>query len=412
MMLSEEELRTHYLEGFLKLPPDCSHKTFKLALTDGKFLRLRKRVRDVASLRKQLLQLESKGRLSIGCIKAIYWGTLSWSDPAKITTLALKKGYAVADRLIIKDVLPFDIDGDGSVEGLEWARQEAVKLLKWLRKENLKPLWISFSNAKGFHIPCEGPKLPADAKKRLESVRKYRKVYYSKLLNENITVCKQTFLDPARILKIIGCPDPHTGITSTQLTPEQLRTPFPELFKFINVTGDSSRIKPEKLVSTIKKQKELEKRVQTFMTDKVIHTKNRAITILKYPSRMPITKLKSLTERLAKTYKGTWHAFNTPRHYFLINTTAHTPKRLQKIKNASKSLNSKNKTCYFPVSPERNLKGKITEKTPKHTFTIKGLSTVTSTAHDKFLKKMYGIPEHNKNCGDSTLKLTRTNLTR
>jgi len=406
------QLRKHYLESKqIELPPNPERHQYKIMLQDKTFIRIKKKIPTVQKLREHLLILEKQGKFRIEDIKAIYWGTLEWLNPEKVTTLQVSQGYQTADRLILRDVLPFDIDGDGTDEGLDWARKESIKLLDWIDKQGLTILHIAFSGRKGFHIPTYGPSLPSNAKDRLATIQKNRKLYYTDLLKKDITVCEASFPDPTRILKIIGSADPQTGLTCTKLKRSDLLLPIPQLKAKINQIKLPPLKQPPK-----PEKKELTPRNQHFITSKILGTKNLHIIILKYNNTTQRSKINQITNKLSKTYQmSNWHILKNARHYYILNPTAVTTKRLQKILNTAKPLNQHKKIHYYPINNERNQQGKITETEPYHITTInhpKPKPHTTSKAHTTMLLTKYSIQTPGNKCGNNQAQITKTTTQR
>ena len=222
-MISEKEVADYYAGNNLILPPYSNLRQFKVNLS-GKWIKIRKTIRNNKDLTKELLKLDT------GKISAVYYSLALWLNPLKL------KGNA-SNNLLLRDTTPLEIDGDGSLRGLMLAHKEAVRLLDWIEANNLELLYIAFSNRKGFHLPCRGPKLPIDPLKRIPFVAKNRKILKHKLDKEGIGVCSHSLLDPFRIFKVPGSLDKTSHGTTTLLSKEELRLPFNKLLAKINETA-------------------------------------------------------------------------------------------------------------------------------------------------------------------------------
>lgn len=371
--------------GELLFPENSCWKQFKLALADGSFFRIKKRISGVEEFRKELLRLEAANAFRIESIRAVYWGTLSWANPEKITTKDVNgQGYKIADRLILEDVIPFDIDSDGTLNGLEQARITTLKLISWVRKhKELKPLFLQFSSRTGFHYPCKRLILAQNAKERYNDVLQYRNIYKRELQKENIQVCQHSLLDPLRILKITGSADLKSGKTSTRLTEQDLLTPFPELWKKINPSPVKETIKE---LEKEKEEGKIVKRIKTFIKPTIFGTKQEILILL--------LKKQPKTEQLKKYKAPCWHFLIDNNQQYLVSTKAFHLCRTQKIANALRA-----KKTMLPITAK--LITTIPGNEPKAT---------TSKAHDQYLNHYYNIPLNNKTIGKNKIRTTTTEL--
>ncbi len=130
-------------------PPDLSaitdlpHRHFRFLLPRGRFLKIRDRIRDEATLRKWLIRYRPSD---------VYYSTSCWLVPEN---LGRRERTPVSDNIFLSSDIVFDIDRSPfSPVSLEQARGDTLKLLDFSRDHHLPVKYLAFSGSKGFHLVC------------------------------------------------------------------------------------------------------------------------------------------------------------------------------------------------------------------------------------------------------------------
>lgn len=355
LVVEESVVEQYYRHKFLqycRLPPDPTHKQYRIFLNTGKMIKIKKHLRTPQDLYKEILALERQRRLKLGQIKGIYYSLCSWLNPEKIGARN-QPGY-IADRLLIKDIIGTEID----MPDLEDARLEALKLLAWAKNNGYEPDSINFSGNKGFHIPLvrKAGVMPQNPEARLNAATQIRKILISELHKAGIEVCPDSLPDVFRIFRVVGTLHVKSGRLCWPVTETMLKNnPSDWLIDHIPQIGEGSPLisgrtremmmgeriplRPPCSTTGIATERGQTVYVQTFLSNKVYGTKDRYIPIFKYTG-MKLATVQAILKKVAKDYRmAETILFEYRKKIFGVCLQAFEPRRLDKILKAAKSEN-------------------------------------------------------------------------
>ncbi len=198
-------LRTFYGDAPLWLPPQPTFRQFRVAVErdDGtvRFRKLDDRVKDVATLRRWLVEFAPLHA---------YYTTSRWLDPQRLgprDRRGRRAGYAIAHNILLGQELYFDIDAPGDLDA---AKDDARRLLGFLRGEGLRDLRLVHSGNKGFHVyaydfePKFLPSLPEDPRDREAAAQTARAGLVERIVEAGIGIDVDVTMDPRRIIRLPG----------------------------------------------------------------------------------------------------------------------------------------------------------------------------------------------------------------
>ena len=156
----------------LELPENPQWRQFRVKKLDGHFVKIQNAIKTLDDLKRELDRFR-------GDISDVYYTTSKWLNQEKVGSKQPKGHFPI---MLGADLI-FDIDSDGTLEGLEEARKQTKKLFTWLndRRRSLEITDIRFSGKKGFHIIAKQAhlKLPDDYRERIAFLERKRKLYIS-----------------------------------------------------------------------------------------------------------------------------------------------------------------------------------------------------------------------------------------
>jgi len=144
----------------------------------------------------------------------LYVSTASWLDPVDLPGLRdmSRSAPVMLDHLVV-----FDLDlGPFSRQRLETVRKRASNLQRWVEGHtDLKPLHVTFSGGKGFHLVYRDPDRSAFAieepRAREEAVREARAALLQRVLDAGHAVDTTVTADTRRIIRVPGSLHGTTG---------------------------------------------------------------------------------------------------------------------------------------------------------------------------------------------------------
>jgi DNA primase catalytic subunit len=210
-----DPIRAYYQHHLPNLSPitDLSHRHFRILLPRGTFLKIPDRIRS-----PELLQ----GWLTRYRPADVYYSTSCWLAPEN---LGRREGTPLSDNILLSSDIAFDIDRSlFSVDNLEDARLDTLRLLTFCRDEDLPVKYIAFSGSKGFHVICADTVRydAADPRVREDLAKARRKEILARVPEEGIDVDPRITPDTRRIIRVPGTIDSKTGYLCTVLNREQL----------------------------------------------------------------------------------------------------------------------------------------------------------------------------------------------
>lgn len=390
----------------LELPTNPQYRQFRIRSHDGTFHKIKRQIHTLKELRKELDKFE-------GDIKDIYYTTSLFSNPTQVGPKKKKKGY---DPILIGSDLCFDIDSDGTYEGLEEARQQTIKLHDWLKDQpNILIDHIRFSNKKGFHIITKETKLnlPKQIGDRIGEIERKHKLFIDRI-PQDIKIDKIVTTNPLGIIKMIGSLNPNNGLRTQKITRTSLNQPFPIIYRKLTKLRLDKRkqLNPTKPPYRYQLEKERQKTEHTeqvtYIKNKVTGTQDRYILILKYPLTYKLQSLDSQLRRLSKIYQlSNWYILEDQYNIYTINLKTCQPEQINKILAQIDSINmyeqNKYHTLRMPITAD--LLG-IIELPQNHCY-------ISKPHHNWLIQKFNITPEQSPTHGDeSKLLITHATIKR
>lgn len=205
------KLKAYYQEANFILPSYSFWRMFKFKLINN-WLRLRKRVRDVSTLRQALLKFVPLD---------IYYSVSLWLNPSVVSYNVFNKfkgGYNLAYNLFFDGDLIFDIDGEGKTieEKIEDAKNKTLKNIEILKSLGYKNLRIVFTGGKGFRIDVLDYRFPREKYNLLPNQVMWCYYFHKKQIVDEVRelggkFCYDVSLDIKRVIRLIGSVNSSTG---------------------------------------------------------------------------------------------------------------------------------------------------------------------------------------------------------
>jgi DNA primase catalytic subunit len=195
----------------LVLPYNSKWRQFKIRLLNGKFLTVKKRIRNINDLKKVLLEF-----IPID----IYYSVSQWINPTVVSFNSfkgIKSGYELAYNLFLNGDLVFDIDGKGNnlIEKIEDAKSKTIKLIDILKEMGFNDFRIVFTGSKGFRIDVLDYKFEGYENllpnQRMWAYYMEKKKIVDKAKEKGGVFCYNVSLDIKRIVRLIGSINSKTG---------------------------------------------------------------------------------------------------------------------------------------------------------------------------------------------------------
>lgn len=203
---------------------DLPHRHFRILLPRGTFLKLQDQVRSGEVLRKWLVRFRPSD---------VYYSTSCWLVPAN---LGRRERTPLSDNIFLSSDIVFDIDRSPfSMENLELAREETLRLLGFCDDNHLAVKYIAFSGSKGFHVVCADTSRYPDPSPfiREDMAKAARKELIKSIMAEGIAIDTKITADTRRIIRVPGTINSKTGYVCTVLTRQQLAEPVSTMLKYI-----------------------------------------------------------------------------------------------------------------------------------------------------------------------------------
>src|SRR5512137_776885 len=191
----------HHLPN-LSVITDLPHRHFRFLLPGGTFLKVQDRIRSEEELRRWLARYRPSD---------VYYSTSCWLVPEN---LGRRERTPLSDNIFISSDIVFDIDRSPfSVENLEVARKDTLRLLRFCDNERLTVKYIAFSGSKGFHVICADPYRYNDPFPlvREDLTKAARREIVARVLAEEITIDTKITADTRRIIRVPGTINSKTG---------------------------------------------------------------------------------------------------------------------------------------------------------------------------------------------------------
>ena len=411
------------------LPEGTNFRHFRIKAEKG-WKRIPRKIHSVEDLRKWVLLKKGTD---------LYYSTSQWLNPKIISAKERSGTYKVADNLLLRNDLVFDIDAEEendviTLEGLDLARKSANNIYEGMKdfKEQFRFEYFAFTGNKGWRLVYKDLEpLPTNPLKRIKVIEKKRKVFISILL-ENIRKKGshkhiydiETFFDQKIttnsmcVIRLLGSCHSKTGFISTKLPVTWLRKSMEEIINHIPFLGAKRPVIPTRemigigdkskspcprlLANQIEDVPGLASSIfqligeKYFLSNRIGGTRNNFIPVFKYQQLQ--TGYKKEIKKLQKKYKlGTMYIFKDGNNKVVISLKAMQRRQLQKVLNQSKSVTKhtfkKNFQILIPLITEfdEKIEGKLTGEMSK--------------SHYPYAEKK--VAEGNGFCGSRRIKLIK-----
>jgi hypothetical protein len=360
---------------------DCSHRHFRIILPQGRFLKIRDRIRDPATLQRWLVRYRPSD---------VYYSTSCWLSPE---TLGRRERSAVSDSIFLSSDIVFDIDRSPFCPAsLEEARADTLRLLEYCKDHELPVKYIAFSGSKGFHVVChdrfryDDP----DPFAREDMAREVRKDIVARVRAEGICFDEKITADTRRILRVPGTINSKTGLVCTLLDADQLAQPAREILKYIPRAelctpliphaGDESPLRGCRIIPWLCHRLGVRSKPVTPVTyatflNNAVPGIRRQIPFFEYSPRRDVKKIAAELAGLQDTYGlSDIYLYRSEKEIAAVCLRTFPLRRLEKIIRASGSRNYgtllKYKQLFFRVGEERDAGERVRAGTPAYLMTV------------------------------------------
>ena len=291
-----------------ELPSNPERRIFKGKDEDGNWRVNKKTIRTEKHLKNFIIKNK---------LVDVYYTKNLFLNPRR-----LLKGVSMTDKLKIKEYLVIDIDEDFSIEGLERARQHALKVVELIKLPIKK---ICFTGSKGFRIEF---KINKD---QIEEIKQNRKLFK---LKKQYKLSIDTHLneDEFVIIRLPYSVNSKSGLLCCPLTHKELKQPLNKILSKVNIFNVKIPLK-----QTAKEKKEgkspgKEKGMFSQITNR---TGKRFVVFIKHR----VLRKRLLKKIQLKYDLGPMYLFKQGDFFYWVSQTTYQKRRLQKILRASQSLN-------------------------------------------------------------------------
>lgn len=393
------------------LPDGVNFRHFRFKDEKGKWIKVKRRVRNLNDLKKNIKTLKGVD---------IYYTTSKWLNPDK---LASKVEQDITKTILLGNDLVFDIDCDDPLclENLEIAKKSTKNIYDTMKKfkKRFKFQYMSFTGSKGFRISYTdlNPVTHEDPKERITLVREDRKLFIDeltkyidklkkqgKLHNISTKIDREITENPFCVVRVLGTIHSKTGFITTKISPEDLNQPIVTLLNNIQYIYDERPGIPTIWEMTLDKDKDLSPRprprsedqedVSGLASSPYYYISNKVINTRCYVPLLIYQKNhKNLEKELLRLQQehglGNLYIMTTDKEIVVMSLKLFQKRHLEKMlnKTSSRTKNSYNKfkECYasLRLKPVKILEGKIKGQQSKgHSELIKKVFKLSHIAGD------------------------------
>ncbi|MBS3067808.1 hypothetical protein J4450_03840 [Candidatus Micrarchaeota archaeon] len=408
----QKMLKAYYANCELNLPiEEINHRYFRFDVL-GRFVKIKKSIKDNEELARILYRYAPTNA---------YYSVSKWLSPGEVEPTY--KAKSIIQSMFLGSDIAFDIDFKPfSIENIERARIETVKLIDFLEQKEIKIKYIAFSGGKGFHVLCKDPNryLHEHPLERERAAKRYRMLLVDDVAKENIEIDTSVTIDTRRIIRIPGTINAKTGYICRVLEENEILNSASEIIK------NTPRVKQSTLATVwdevqlrcirIISKRAVRSRVSpapfyltTFLSNTVIGPKDRCVPFFVYNRRLEKVERELL--ELQSTYTlGNIYVLSSENSTFAFSIDSLPLRRMEKILKASSSsgINKllKYKQLFMRIEQEEDKDGKILKEKPKLVKILFAESKhIQSAGHAQFLKDYYGISVEGNLHGNSEYKI-------
>ena len=399
---------------------DLSHRHFRILLPGGMFFKIPVRIREQKTLQEWLARYRPSD---------VYYSSGCWLAPER---LGRRERTPLSDNIFLGSDIVFDIDRPPfSVENIEAARLDTLRLLDLCRDEGLPVRYVAFSGSKGFHVVCSDTERYPDPSPgvREDMAKARRREILARVLAAGITADRRVTPDTRRIIRVPGTINAKTGYVCTILTGEEIHKPAAEILKsipratlstpLIPATGDDRPLRGARIIAWLchrfgVRSEPHSSRYATFLVNSVPGTCLQ-IPVFTYPAWRKADSIEKELVRLQETYSlSDIHLFRSETGYAAVCLRTFPLRRLEKILLSSTSPGTatllKYHQLFFRVGTMTDTGGRIAAGIPALMKTLpadeKGNARFISLPHYRFLADFIPLPEYPRLHGKGAVRLT------
>lgn len=421
-----DPFRLYYQQHLLNLSAitDLPHRHFRFLLPHGTFLKLQDRIRSEEELQRWLLRYRPSD---------IYYSTSCWLVPEN---LGRRERTPLSDNIFLSSDIVFDIDRSPfSMDTLELARQDTLRLLTFCNDNNLTVKYIAFSGSKGFHVICADNHRYDDPSPlvREDMAKAARKEIITRVLAEGIAIDMKITADTRRIIRVPGSINSKSGYICTMLSQEQLAEPISVILKYIPrvnagtplipARGDDRPLRGSRIISWlchrfgVRSKPALRFSYSTFLVSSVPQTPLQ-VPLFMFSPHNRIERVVSMLTAVQEQYGlSDIYLYRSGTGISAICLRTFSIRRLEKIIRASGSTNFgtlvKYKQLFFRIGEVRDENQKLLAKTPEFVKTLaapqENNARFISRPHYYFMKEFIpSLRTYPRMHGGGTVILTHT----
>ncbi len=384
---------------------DLPHRHFRLFLQNGHFLKIDDRIREEMRLRSWLVRFAPRD---------VYYSVSCWLNPE---VLGSRYGTPLTNNIFLSSDLVFDIDRSPfTIQNLEDAKSDTLRLLEFLRANNYKIRYCAFSGSKGFHVVAHDPKRypcpsPYDREKLAIQARLQ---LLERITAEGIVVDRKVTSDTRRILRLPGTINSKTGYICTILDDTRLRLPVKEILKSvprvslsaprIPVWGDDTPLRGSRIIHWLLNRFGVRLGAPRFSYASYITNRvpgiGRMIPFFEFPSRMGLARAEKILREVQGEYNlSDIYLFTSESCISALSLRTFQYRRTAKIVRASGSRDYgsflKYRHQFFRVGSRTDCDGRLIEPAPLFVRILPGDEPVAlqfvSRPHGELLRS-FNVP--------------------
>jgi hypothetical protein len=402
---------------------DLSHRHFRILLPRGTFLKLQDRIRSEEVLRRWLVRYRPSD---------VYYSTSCWLVPERI---GRRERTPVSDNIFLSSDIVFDIDRSPfSLDNLEQARRDTLRLVTFCDEHGLPVKYIAFSGSKGFHVICTDTRRydDPDPLVREDMAKAARKEIIARVLAEGIAIDTKITTDTRRIIRVPGTINSKTGYICTVLARDQLVQPVSAILKYVPRVNAGTPLIPARgddcpfgirIISWLCHRFGVRSKptprfsYSTFLVNSVPGTPLQ-VPFFSWPSHSRIDRIERMLATVQEQYRlSDIYLYRSATGISAICLRTFPLRRLEKIIRASSSTNYgtlvKYKQLFFRVGEVRDENQKLIAGPPEYVRTISAPETnntrFISLPHYRFIRDFSpAVREYPRIHGDGAVILIHT----
>jgi hypothetical protein len=403
---------------------DLPHRHFRFLLPCGSFLKLQDQVRSGPVLGRWLVRYRPSD---------VYYSTSCWLVPA---SLGRRERTPLSDNIFLASDIVFDLDrAPFSVQNLELARRDTLRLLAFCDTNRLAVKYIAFSGSKGFHVVCADSRRYDDPSPlvREDMAKAVRKEIVGRVLAADIPIDTRITGDTRRIIRVPGTINSKTGYVCTVISRDQLACPVGEILKYIPRVnagtpripgrGDDRPLRGARIIPWlchrlgVRSEPTPRFSYATYLVNTVGGTPLQ-VPFFSYPPGCRATAIENVLRTVQEQYGLTdIYLYRSGTAFCALSLGTFPIRRLEKIIKASGSSNFgtlvRYRQLFFRVGEVRDDAGRLVNGPPEFVKTLpapgENNCRYVSRPHHAFLQDFIpGLPDYPRMHGEGSVLLTHT----